>query len=614
MKVIWLGQNGLLFVSGRNKILVDPYLSDSLRDLDIRMVRGWRINKKFYSIDPNVIVLTNSHLDHTDIVSLKNYIERNRIPITLLCSESVFEIINSSGIVGRYNNVMLRHGSEWTHDNLNIKSVPAMTDDKGAMGVVITDSTDGKKYYVTSDTLYNESIFASVPKDIDTLFIPINGEDGSMNVYDAMRFAKVIDAVHTVPVHYGMFDDVDPKIFKCEGRVIPDIYKVIPLMDNERTELKKLSLKKVFDAEAKEMKELNKVQRAEAAAIASCEIIQTECEEKTDTFIKNEEILQENNESSNNLEAIPLFDDVEPSKEEKNLDTCENLTKKLEEIEEKPEETAQYPDFLRYEPEVKEPDTKEEATELNDDFDVFDDDTFKTVEIDTVENELAYETLDTIVSAANESVDIIEDTEEYDNVDDDDSFEEYDDSIETGEYEVIEYEEEYVAPSFDDFEPLSPEEYIVEPSSDDFSKTGEIEIKLPEDQVEYDTPEEIEDVVEVDAYEGDTEEAAFEVTSDEEPYTIEDMAALDGADSVDVSFDDIPDFEESIDADTELIYSDDEEEKPTDYPDEVTEDSLESFSDDEEEDLSSKIDAYIKEIEKFERGDTADFSLLDFDS
>jgi hypothetical protein len=153
MKIIWLGQNGLLFVSGRNKILVDPYLSDSLRDVDIRMVRGWKINKKLYTVDPNVIVLTNSHMDHTDIVSLKNYIEKNRIPITILCSESVFEIINSSGIVGRYNNVMLRHGSEWTHENLIIKSVPAMTDDKGAMGVVITAETDGKKYYIASDTL-----------------------------------------------------------------------------------------------------------------------------------------------------------------------------------------------------------------------------------------------------------------------------------------------------------------------------------------------------------------------------------------------------------------------------------------------------------------------------
>jgi hypothetical protein len=151
---------------------------------------------------------------------------------------------------------MLRQGSEWTHENLVIKAVPAMTDDYGAMGVVITDESDGKKYYVASDTLYNEDIFPCIPEDIDTLFVPINGEDGSMNVYDAMRFAKVIDAVHTVPVHFGMFDDIDPEIFKCEGRVIPDIYKVIPLVDNERTEHKKLSLKKVFDAEKKEMKEL----------------------------------------------------------------------------------------------------------------------------------------------------------------------------------------------------------------------------------------------------------------------------------------------------------------------------------------------------------------------
>lgn len=596
MKIIWLGQNGLLFVSGRNKILVDPYLSDSLRDVDIRMVRGWKINKKLYTVDPNVIVLTNSHMDHTDIVSLKNYIEKNRIPITILCSESVFEIINTSGIVGRYNNVMLRHGSEWTHENLIIKSVPAMTDDKGAMGVVITDETDGKKYYIASDTLYNEAIFEALPKDIDTLFVPINGEDGSMNVYDAMRFAKVVDAVHSVPVHFGMFDDVDPKLFKCEGGVIPEIYKVIPLMDNERTELKKLSLKKVFAAEAQEMKELEKAQKIQAEVKI--------CDEKTATSEENDVITVENTDNCKENEPEPAI-------------VTENKEISVEAINEASDINEEYtvpgdPEVVFFEEAIEEEPVKEEPASTQpvieleeedtdgEEYDYLYDDTFKTVEIDTAENAIAYETLDSIVSSANE-IEEISSSNEYDNVDEDEVYEEYGDFED--EYEVEEYDEEYVAPSFDDFEPLSADEYVVDPSPDDFSKTGEIDIRSPEDVVEFDTPDMINDAVLVDSYEDSADEPVEEF-SDE--YGIEDIAALDGADSCDMEFDSIPDFEEEIDADTELIYNTDDEDS--------SDNTADSFGDYDDEDLSSKIDAYVKEIEKFENGDTADFSLPDFDS
>jgi hypothetical protein len=150
---------------------------------------------------------------------------------------------------------------------------------------------------------------------------------------------------------------------------------------------------------------------------------------------------------------------------------------------------------------------------------------------------------------------------------------------------------------------LSADEYIVDPSPDDFSKTGEIEVKSPEDVVEFETPDTISDAVLVDDYE-DIYNEPIEEFSDE--YGIEDVASLDGADSCDIEFDSVPDFEEVIDADTELIYNTDDEETA-----EITADS---FGDYDEEDISSKIDAYVREIEKFENGDTADFSLPDFDS
>ena len=46
MEIMWLGQGGLLFASGKKKILVDPYLSDSLRKIDRSLKRRFRVNKK----------------------------------------------------------------------------------------------------------------------------------------------------------------------------------------------------------------------------------------------------------------------------------------------------------------------------------------------------------------------------------------------------------------------------------------------------------------------------------------------------------------------------------------------------------------------------------------
>ena len=276
MKVIWLGQNGLLFVSGKNKVLVDPYLTDTLHELDSRMERGWNINKRFLDISPDVIILTNSHLDHLDIPTLKNYIKKNKEQRTLLCCESAFEVIADTGIVGRYNNVLFDEGYEWTHDNLHIKAVRAYSDDRTAIGVIITDTSEDKKYYITSDTLYNEKIFASLPDDIYTVFLPINGEDGCMNMYDAERFAKKVGAIHTVPVHFGMFDDVNPNKFKHDGAVVPAVYKIIPLEDDENAKRRRMSLKKVFANEEKNMKMAEQAKIAEKVEATIVAEVKTE--------------------------------------------------------------------------------------------------------------------------------------------------------------------------------------------------------------------------------------------------------------------------------------------------------------------------------------------------
>ena len=84
---------------------------------------------------------------------------------------------------------------------------------------------EGKNYYVTGDSLYNKDIFADLPRDIEAVFLPVNGVGNNFNMADARRFAKDCGAKKAVPLHVGLFDDKKPEGFE----IIPEFYKEIKL-------------------------------------------------------------------------------------------------------------------------------------------------------------------------------------------------------------------------------------------------------------------------------------------------------------------------------------------------------------------------------------------------
>ena len=245
MKVVWMGQSGLLFVSGKDKIVIDPYLTNDMYKHDKGFHRAMKINKKFFCINPNIIILTNASPDHTDIGTLTRYIYKSKNLITIICSSKAYEAIKTADMPKRCNIVAFEDGSEWTYKEINITATKSKTNDASGFGVLLTDGASGKKYYVSSATRYNKEVFDSLPNDIDTAFIPINGFDGAMNIYDAKRFAEKIGAKNIVPVHYGMFDSINPKDLDVPNKIIPQIYKVINL-ENEDNK-KDISLDKKFN-------------------------------------------------------------------------------------------------------------------------------------------------------------------------------------------------------------------------------------------------------------------------------------------------------------------------------------------------------------------------------
>ena len=222
MKVTWIGQAGLLLKNENVVIMIDPYLSDSIGKKDWKKKRKKEIENSLFEIKPDVMIFTHNHADHYDPETVKRFIG-NDTSVTVLSPFSVWETVRNYG--GNNNFVLFNRGTVWSERGVKFTAVKAEHSDVCAIGVIIDDGT--RKYYISGDTLYNERIFEDIPDDIYAVFLPVNGEGNNMNMTDAKAFCERINPTCAVPIHCGMFDDIDMHKFQYEKKIIPEIYKEI---------------------------------------------------------------------------------------------------------------------------------------------------------------------------------------------------------------------------------------------------------------------------------------------------------------------------------------------------------------------------------------------------
>lgn len=223
-KIIWLGQAGFLFEHEGFKVMIDPYLSDSVEKINPKNYRRVAVEKSLFDIKPDMMIFTHNHLDHYDPETVKHFLTEGT-SITVLAPSSVWSEVRKIG--GSNNYVLFNRHTQWSEGGLRFTAVKAEHSDPTPIGVIIDDGD--KKYYVTGDTLYNEEIFADIPDDVYALFLPVNGVGNNMNMTDAARFAARIGAEKVVPMHIGMFDELSAEEFLCEGKVVPKIYEEVEL-------------------------------------------------------------------------------------------------------------------------------------------------------------------------------------------------------------------------------------------------------------------------------------------------------------------------------------------------------------------------------------------------
>lgn len=244
----WLGQSGYLLQWRGQRILIDPYLSDSLT-VKYHGTKKPHVRMSERVIDPilfqNIMAVSSSHnhTDHLDAETLVPII-RNNPGIRFVIPEANREFVADRIKSDKDFPVGLNDGQSFTIGHFTYRGVPAKhneidRDAKGNckyMGYVIEFGP--YKIYHSGDTLWFEGMADYLaPFHIDLALLPINGNDpsrevaGNLNTKEAAQLARAISARMVIPCHYDMFEfnTADPRDFIKEAQSIEQAYTVLSL-------------------------------------------------------------------------------------------------------------------------------------------------------------------------------------------------------------------------------------------------------------------------------------------------------------------------------------------------------------------------------------------------
>ena len=242
----WLGQSGFLLQWQGKRVLIDPYLSDSLTKKYAATEKPHtRMSERV--IDPellkNISIVTSSH-NHTDHLDAETLIPilRNNPGIKFIIPEANRDFVSERAKCEKEFPVGLSDGKSVTIDGFRFHGIPAKhnvieRNENGNckyMGYVI--EFGDHSIYHSGDTLwFDEMVGLLKPFSVDVAILPINGNDpsrkvaGNLNCKEAAALGKAINAGFVIPCHYDMFtfNTADVKDFEKEAQEINQPYKIL---------------------------------------------------------------------------------------------------------------------------------------------------------------------------------------------------------------------------------------------------------------------------------------------------------------------------------------------------------------------------------------------------
>lgn len=225
-----LGQSGCKLSFSGVECYVDPYLSNSVQELDGPDL-GRLIPIPFPPesvTDADWVLITHEHMDHCDPYTLPKLAAASP-QARFLAPQRVIDILHSWGIDAER---VKRAEEDWADlsPELRVRAVPAAHPEitRDAEGHLIHVGYlleyRGKRLYFAGDTFLRQEIIDTLIAEgpIHTAFLPVNehnffrgrqGIIGNLSIREAFQFAEEIGVKQVVPLHWDMFaaNAVDPE-------------------------------------------------------------------------------------------------------------------------------------------------------------------------------------------------------------------------------------------------------------------------------------------------------------------------------------------------------------------------------------------------------------------
>ena len=218
-----LGQTGLKINSGKTCLLIDPYLSNSVQELDAPdLVRQVPIAYAPHSLrDVDWVLITHEHMDHCDPHTIP-VLSKASPQARFVGPEPVRKQLRVWGIsedrIVQASSTCLELDSD-----LRLRAVPAAhprvlagaDGQPKAVGYLL--ERHQKRVWVVGDTsVCDEMIdYMQSLKPIHTAFMPVNEDNyfrrrrgivGNMSVREAFGLAAELGIEQVVPVHWDLFE------------------------------------------------------------------------------------------------------------------------------------------------------------------------------------------------------------------------------------------------------------------------------------------------------------------------------------------------------------------------------------------------------------------------
>lgn len=197
-----LGQSGYELKSGSSRILIDPYLSDSVGKLH---GRPRMLPVPVVEMPCDGVFCTHNHLDHLDPETVVMFPENQHFFTT---TEGCWAL----QALNRHQCTALSEGQPVTVGDFTVIPVFAAHTVE-AVGLIV--KAEGITLYFSGDTLFDERLYEIAAYQPDITLICINGRLGNMTCEEALVTAKAIGAGVNIPNHYDMFasNSADPNLF-----------------------------------------------------------------------------------------------------------------------------------------------------------------------------------------------------------------------------------------------------------------------------------------------------------------------------------------------------------------------------------------------------------------